>query len=64
MKAASNTHDVLYGVATVARFAGLPIEEAKRLITAGDLPTFEIGTMVCASKIELRAWRMRREVQQ
>jgi hypothetical protein len=64
MSASPNPHDVLYGLATVARFAGISIEEAKQLIASSELPTFEIGTMVCGSKAELRAWRAKRERQQ
>lgn len=60
---ASNPHDVLYGISTVARFAGVTVGEAKRLIAAGELPAFEIGTMVCGSKAEIRAWREKRERQ-
>jgi hypothetical protein len=61
MKAASNTHDVLYGVGTIARFVGLPVEEAKRLIATAQLPSFDVGGMACASKEVLRAWRASRE---
>jgi hypothetical protein len=54
-------HDTLYGLSSVARFAGVSQTEAKRLIGIGELPTFDIGTIICGSKARLREWRVSRE---
>jgi hypothetical protein len=48
--------DELYGFVAIRRFIGKTELETRRLIDAGKLPVFRIGTLICASKSELRKW--------
>jgi hypothetical protein len=61
MSASEVKRDTLFGLSAVARFAGVSETEAKRLIQISELPTFDIGTMVCGSKMKLRQWRANRK---
>lgn len=55
-------HDSLFGLGAIAAFIHQTPAATKELIAAGKLPgIYEIGTMPCGSKVELRAWRTKRD---
>jgi hypothetical protein len=61
MSASPSKNDTLYGLGTIARFIGRSEPEARHLADTGQLPTFKLGKLICASKSELRLWRADRE---
>jgi len=50
MTTAKNARDLLYGLAAIADHLGLTVPQLKPAISRGDVPTFKMGRIVCASK--------------
>lgn len=48
--------DLLYGVPAIAEFLGLRVRQVRHLVEMGKLPTFKMGTTVCARRSTLKAW--------
>lgn len=48
--------DLLYGVAAIATFLGIPRRAAQHKIDTGDVPTFRLGKNICARRTGLRSW--------
>lgn len=48
--------DLLYGAAPIANFLGITEKQARHRIDDGHIPTFRIGSTICARKITLTQW--------
>jgi len=48
--------DLLYGVAAIASYLGLTEKQARHRTQQGTIPTFKMGSVVCARRSSLRAW--------
>ena len=53
--------EVLYQVRAIAEFLGLPEKAARHRVEAGEIPTVQIGRIVCARRSTLNAWLAERE---
>ena len=47
---------LLYGVAKIAEYLGLGERKARHQIDNGRIPTFRMGSMICASPAKLDTW--------
>lgn len=48
--------DLLYGARSIAEFLGITEKQARHRIDDGHIPTFRIGSTICARKITLTQW--------
>lgn len=53
--------EMLYGVAAIASFLGMPKRAAQHQIDTGRIPTFRLGANICATKIGMRKWLAEQE---
>lgn len=48
--------DLLYGVKAIGQFLGLTRPQAQHRIDEGTIPTFRMGSTICARRTSLRTW--------
>lgn len=59
--------DLLYGVAAIAEYLGIPERACQHRIDAGEIPTFRLSdkprSTICARRTSLRGWLAALDVQ-
>ncbi|GAB4069563.1 helix-turn-helix domain-containing protein [Ancylobacter sonchi] len=53
--------DVLYGASAIADFLGVSPNTIYYRVQSGSLPTFRLGSSICARRSTLRAWMEEQE---
>lgn len=48
--------DLLYGAAPIAKYLGLTEKQARHRIDTGHIPSFRIGSTICARRSTLNQW--------
>ncbi|MER2249519.1 DNA-binding protein [Methylorubrum podarium] len=61
MEPVTENSDILYRVAAIAAFLGMPEKATRHRVEAGEIPTFRIGRTVCARRSTLNTWLAERE---
>ncbi len=56
MQADTIAEDILKGADAIGAFLGLSRRQAYHAVSAGHLPTFKIGAIICARKSTLTGW--------
>lgn len=56
MEANRDLADLLYGVPAIAKYLGIRDRQARHSCETGRIPTFRIGSIICARKSDVDAW--------